>query len=122
MRGQFIDGQEWEDVMTYHQDVFLPAWEQLRPTLCKWGDTGLEFIPTGPMMCCTVMWHHDESTFYTNYGHNICWVNHSKHAMLYAEGEGVLLMVADFVSANYGWLHTLDGTLQDHMLFKAGKA
>jgi len=42
--------------------------------------------------------------------------------MLYAEGEGVLLMVADFVSANYGWLHTLDGTLQDQMLFKAGKA
>lgn len=27
----------------------------------------------------------------------------------YAKGEGHSLMVADFVSADYGWLHSLDG-------------
>ena len=31
-------------------------------------------------------------------------------------------MVADFVSANYGWLRSLDRQKQGHVLFKAGKA
>jgi len=73
LKGLFIDGHEWMDVVTYCQDVFLPAWEKLGPTLHKWGDTGLEVILPGPMTCHTVMWHHDhdESTFYTNDWHKI---------------------------------------------------
>jgi len=31
-------------------------------------------------------------------------------------------MVADFVSADYGWLQSPDGTESAHVLFKAGKA
>src|SRR6266850_1725037 len=31
------------------------------------------------------------------------------------------LMVADFVSADYGWLHSPDGTESMHVLFHAGK-
>ena len=31
-------------------------------------------------------------------------------------------MVANFVSADYGWLQSLDGQKQGHVLFKAGKA
>src|SRR5882672_3065608 len=88
-RGQFIDGHEWEDVMTYFQDMFLPAWEKLGPTLHKWGDTGLEVILPGPMTCHTVLWHHDEFTFYANDRCKICWVHHSESAMPYAKGEGV---------------------------------
>ena len=42
--------------------------------------------------------------------------------MPYAKGEGVSLMVADFVSANYRWLRSLDGSQQARVLFKAGKA
>jgi len=41
-----------KDVVTYFQDVFLPAWEKLGPTLHKWGDTGLEVI---------LAWAHDMS-------------------------------------------------------------
>ncbi|KIN96865.1 hypothetical protein M404DRAFT_32819 [Pisolithus tinctorius Marx 270] len=31
-------------------------------------------------------------------------------------------MVSDFVSADYGWLHSPDGKESSHVLFKAGKA
>ena len=31
-------------------------------------------------------------------------------------------MVADFISADYGWLHSPDGSQQAWVLFKAGKA
>ena len=106
LRGLFIDGHEWKDVVTYCQDVFLPAWEKLGPTLHKWGDTGLEVILPGPMTCHTVMWHHYESTFYANNWHKIHWVYHSECAMPYVKGKGVLFMVADFVLADHGWLCT----------------
>jgi hypothetical protein len=40
----------------------------------------------------------------------------------YAKGEGASLMVADFVSADYGWLRSPDGKEEARVLFKAGKA
>jgi hypothetical protein len=35
--------------------------------------------------------------------------------------EGASLMVADFVSADYGWLTSADGAQSTRVLFKAGK-
>ena len=43
-------------------------------------------------------------------------------AVPYAKGEGASLMVADFVSADYGWLRSPDGKQEARVLFKAGKA
>jgi hypothetical protein len=40
----------------------------------------------------------------------------------YAKGEGASQMVADFVSADYGWSKSPDGQQHAHVLFKAGKA
>jgi hypothetical protein len=40
----------------------------------------------------------------------------------YVKGEGASLMVADFVSADYGWLRSPDGKQEARVLFKAGKA
>lgn len=39
----------------------------------------------------------------------------------YTKGEGQSLMVADFVSADYGWLHSPNRTESACILFKAGK-
>jgi hypothetical protein len=39
----------------------------------------------------------------------------------YAKGEGALQMVSDFVSADYGWLHSPCGLEEARQLFKAGK-
>ena len=51
-----------------------------------------------------VIWVHDESTFYANDWHVLCWVHSSESAKPYAKGEGALQMVVDFVSPDYGWL------------------
>ena len=39
----------------------------------------------------------------------------------YAKGEGASHMVADLVSADYGWLQSPDGEEEAQVLFKAGK-
>jgi hypothetical protein len=38
------------------------------------------------------------------------------------KGEGASLMIADFVSADYGWLRSADGLKEARDIFKAGKA
>ena len=57
----------------------------------------------------TVVWFHDESTFHANDCWLSCWVHKDETVKLYAKGEGASQMVADLVSADYGWLHSPDG-------------
>ncbi|KAF9441985.1 hypothetical protein P691DRAFT_798812 [Macrolepiota fuliginosa MF-IS2] len=83
LKGQYVDGHECEDV------------------------DGCE-EPMGEGQC-TVVWHHDESTFYANDCCHKCWVHKNQTAKPYAKGEGVSMMVADFVSADHGWLQSRDG-------------
>ena len=45
----------------------------------------------------------------------------SECSVPWAKGEGVLLMVTDFASADYGWLQSPDGSESTHTYFKAGK-
>src|SRR5882762_520681 len=56
-----------------------------------------------------VIWVHDESTFYAHDRHKLRWVHSSESAKPYAKGEGASLMVADFVSPDYGWLRGKTG-------------
>ncbi|CUA68743.1 hypothetical protein RSOLAG22IIIB_13833 [Rhizoctonia solani] len=53
-----------------------------------------------------VVWFHDESTFYAHDRRLTRWVHKSETAGIYKKGEGLSLMVADFVSADYGWLRS----------------
>lgn len=69
----------------------------------------------------TVVWFHDESTFYANDRRRSRWVHKSETAVPYAKGEGASLMVADFVSADYGWLCSPDKAEEARILFQAGK-
>jgi transposase len=68
-----------------------------------------------------VVWHHNESTFYANDCRQIRWVWTGETAKPVPKGEGASLMVADFVSADYGWLRSPDGLQSARVLFKAGK-
>src|SRR3954464_10918078 len=68
-----------------------------------------------------VIWHHDESIFYANDCRKTRWVHCSENAVLYVKGERASLMVADFVSADYGWFFSPDGTEWARVLFKPGK-
>ncbi|KAF8156729.1 hypothetical protein B0H34DRAFT_629354, partial [Crassisporium funariophilum] len=47
---------------------------------------------------------HDKSTFYVNDWQKVGWVHKDATAVPRAKGEGASLMVADFISADYGWL------------------
>jgi hypothetical protein len=69
-----------------------------------------------------VIWFHDESTFYVNDHQIVHWVHEGETPVPCTKGEGASSMVANFVSADYGWLTSLDEKEQAHVLFKAGKA
>ena len=123
--GQFVDGHEREDIVDYRQLVFLPFWENAEPSMRSWTKNIEDARPvTGPGINTPhiIVWHHDESTFYANDRRKIRWVHSSETAVPYAKGEGASLMVADFVSADYGWLRSQDGKEEARVLFKAGKA
>lgn len=59
---------------------------------------------------CTVLWYYGELTFYAHDHQKKHWVHKSETATPYAKGECHSLIVADFVSADYGWLKSPDGT------------
>jgi hypothetical protein len=68
-----------------------------------------------------VVWYHDESTFYANDRRQIRWVWSGETPKPVPKGKGASLMVADFVSADYGWLCSPNGSESARVLFKAGK-
>ena len=105
--GQYADGHERPDVVNYHQNVFLPAIQELEAKTQKWGRDGAEDGTSDEP--CTVLWFHDESMFYAHNCQKKRWVYKSEKATPYAKGEGHSLMIADFVSADYGWLRSPDG-------------
>ena len=101
--GQYVDGHERADVVEYCEKIFLPAIKGLESKMRKWGHDGKEEdSPENGRR--TVFWFHDESTFYAHDRKKKRWVHNSEKAKPYAKGEGHSLMVADFVSADYGWL------------------
>ncbi|EPS93136.1 hypothetical protein FOMPIDRAFT_49824 [Fomitopsis schrenkii] len=119
--GQYVDGHERDDVVHYRDDVFLPAMERLDPYTRDFID-GVRVTATKPTRLRRVIfWYHDESTFYANDRRQTRWVHKSEKATPRAKGEGASLMVADFVSADYGFLRSPDGEESAQILFRAGK-
>lgn len=66
-RGQYIDGHELEDIVTYPNKIFLPAMAIFELKTRKWVDLELDkegnFTLHGRRI---VIWYHDESTFYAH--------------------------------------------------------
>jgi len=69
----------------------------------------------------TIVWFYDELTFYAHDHCAICWVHENETAKPQPKGEGASLMVAHFVSVDYGYLQSPNGTETACVLFKAGK-
>jgi hypothetical protein len=109
-KGQYKDGHEWEDVVTYRQNIFLPFFNSISPFTRHWNSDGELANAVNPILGChIVVWVHDESTFYANDRRTLRWVHESESTKPYAKGEGASLMVADFVSADFGWLQGSNG-------------
>ncbi|KAF9219932.1 hypothetical protein BS17DRAFT_821199 [Gyrodon lividus] len=81
--GQYVDGHEHEDVVWYRQTIFLPAWQALEDRTRKWLTDNTD-LELGPGETATPR----------------------------TKGKGASLMVADFMSADHGWLRSLDGKTQ----------
>ena len=121
-KGQYVDGHERDDVIAYRQTTFIPAWTDLQTRMRTWNEANLELEedPTRPGRK-VVIWHHDESIFYANDRRKTRWVHDTETALPYTKGEGASLMVADFVSADYGWLTSPDKKESARVYFKPGK-
>ena len=119
-KGQYVDGHERDDVVQYRQQVFLPQMAEYMSRMRRWLDENGWNIPP-EVTRALVIWHHDESTFFANDRRHNCWVPPGTTAKPYAKGEGASLMIAHFVSADYGWLQSPDGSESACVLFRAGK-
>lgn len=116
-KGQYKDGHEREDVVQYRQEVFLPRMEALEVRMRQWSNedgtekpwTGLDGGTPGCRERPVVLWCHDESIYYGNDRRKIRWVHVSESAVPWVKGEGSSIMIADFISADYGWLRSEDG-------------
>ena len=123
-KGQYVDGHEREDTVSYRQDVFLPKLTEIGVKTRQWAEDGTEVpkVATVWKFRHTVVWYHDESIFYAHDRRTIGWVDGSETVLPQAKGEGASLMVSDLVSADYGWLRSPDGKEAARVLFKVGKS
>jgi len=125
--GLYVDGHEREDVVNYRQNVFLPAWFAKEPRLRVWLDGDKDKPGNIDQPACvsssgrrTVFWYHDESVFYAHDRRQRRWVPVTENAVPRPKGEGHSLMVADFISADYGWLRSPDRKKSARVLIRPG--
>ena len=120
-KGQYADGHERANVIAYRQKILIPAWSILQAKTRRWAADNIDGADSASDGRKTVVWFHDESIFYAHDRRKQRWVHKSETAVPYTKGEGASLMVADFVSADYGWLRSPDGAEKARVLFKPGK-
>jgi hypothetical protein len=119
-RGLYIDGHECADVVSYRQNVFLPMMKQYQCRMRAFTEEhGWDLPPQ--IIRAAVGWVHDETIFYAHDRRQTAWYHKDATPMPYTKGEGVSLMIADFVSADYGWLRSPDGKDSARVIFRPGK-
>lgn len=104
-RGQFADGHECEDVVDFRQNIFFPKWIELDLQMRWWDEDGNEVLPKLHNGEQEVMVHcHDKTIYRAHDCRFTTWMRDGQTAGLYKKGEGLLLMVANFVSGRDGFL------------------
>ncbi|KAF8436732.1 hypothetical protein BGX38DRAFT_1332954 [Terfezia claveryi] len=79
-KGVYVDGHEWDDIVVYRQNIFLPQIEEIQSSLRQWDKDG-NIIPT----CLTpeekekILVTHNESTFNANDGKRQMWVKNDAY-------------------------------------------
>ena len=120
-KGQYTDGHKCKDVVYYQEQQFLPEWRKIEHRMASWSKENLpEFGPKMPGLE-VVTWFHDETIFYAHDRQKRSWYHKDASVKPYANGEGAMVMVADFVSAKFGWLRSPDGTRTARRVMKPGK-
>lgn len=82
-KGQYVDGHEREDVVSYQQNKFLPKLAEFEANARIWTEDNIESsnVATAPNIRHTVVWYHDESVFYANDRRIIAWVDENQTAV-----------------------------------------
>lgn len=120
LKGQYADGHEREDVVFYCDQIFLPQWRRISERMVNWADGLPEYRPPIPGHH-VIAWFHDESIFYANVRRKKGWYYKDMVAKPYTKGEGASIMIADFASADFGWLRLPDGKQSAQRIMKPGK-
>ena len=119
-KGQYADGHECADVVWYQDNRFLPKMKDVLAQEKIWTDNNEQV--EGPIPgCCVIKWHHDEAIFYVHDHKKRGWYHKDASAKQYKKGEGASLMVAELVSADFGWLQSPDGKESVWVVMKLGK-
>ena len=122
-KGTYLDGHERPDVVHYRQNIYLPALAQYEPMIRAWHKDNLAHLvnPSSPSPTRhTILWFNDQCIFYQNDRRKFRWVHVSEKPVPLPKGEGISLMVSDFISADYGWLRSPDGEESARVLFRPG--
>ena len=119
-KGQYVDGHEREDVVNYQKQVFLLKWKKFMDCMVVWDKDLKEHLPSreGKRV---IAWFHNESVFYAHDRRKKGWYHKDASVKPYTKGEGASLMIANFISADFGWLTSPDGKRSARRLFKPGK-
>ena len=115
--GMYIDRHEHEDIMEY-RSKFVERFHQYEQHFHIWDNDGNELPrPSGfPVpeayrasgCFCLVLITHDILVFFQNDQCKYMWHNTGKSTAPRPKGEGQLLMVFDFLTADWGCLHDKD--------------
>ncbi|KAF7327064.1 hypothetical protein MKEN_00281700 [Mycena kentingensis (nom. inval.)] len=110
LKGQYSDGHDREDVVQYRNEVFLPTMQGYEERSWTYhADGTIEVVGLSPGIRAVVVWYHDESIFYAHDRQRRTWQLRNGSAKPYQKGDGGGFMVADYVSANFGWLRGPNG-------------
>lgn len=119
--GQYVDGHERPDVVNYRQNTYIPRRLSSDFPSRTWSEETIhDHVVPSPSCRHVVHWYHDETTYTQNDRRQVRWVPKDETPVPQPKGEGSSLMVADFISADHGWLRSPDGKEEARVLFKAG--
>ncbi|KAJ6629861.1 hypothetical protein B0H10DRAFT_1903748 [Mycena sp. CBHHK59/15] len=125
VKGQYVDGHERTDVRAEHEKVYVPKPSELCYRMRVFDKDGKDITAEVEEMVASgkwvVIWYHDESIFYAHDCHRKTWRHKDVSIKPRKKGEGVSLMVADFVLADFGWLVGPKTGRQARVILKPGK-
>lgn len=106
-KGLYFDGHDRPDVVTYQQDVFLPAMLAYRACLVRYTvgspDEEEDIEPANYVEQRLVLCPHDESTSQANDSHNKAWTFEDQH-QLRKKGASRGLHTSAVITATVGYL------------------
>ncbi|KAF8750260.1 hypothetical protein RHS01_09488 [Rhizoctonia solani] len=112
-KGQYFDGHKQANVVDYCQKTYVPFMQDIEQLTRVYNKKGT-LDPQHPILLHpgekpTIVWFHNKSVFFANDRWLVRWVGANKHPTPFKKGEGSTIMIADFVSAQLGWLQGNNG-------------